>query len=62
MTTPAIARAVMTDKGFPIDEGPLSSAVIDMALTVLRRLSKRETVTKSGTSRNAQWALAPSLL
>jgi hypothetical protein len=46
MTTPAIARAVMTDKGFPIDEGPLSSAVIDMALTVLRRLSKRETVTK----------------
>jgi hypothetical protein len=41
---------------------PLSEAMIDMILTVLRRLSKRETVTTSGTSRNAQWALVPSLL
>ncbi len=62
MTTAAITCAIVADKGFPVGEGALSEAVSDMALTVLRRLSKRETVTKSGTSRNAQWVLAPSLL
>ena len=62
MTTAAITTAIVTDKGFPIGEGALSEAVTDMVLTVLRRLSKRETVAKSGVSRNAQWALAPSLL
>jgi hypothetical protein len=62
MTTAAIASAIVADKGFPIGEGALSEAVTDMVLTVLRRLCKRETVVKSGTSRNAQWALAPSLL
>lgn len=62
MTTAAITSAIMADKGFPIGEGALSEAVNDMALTVLRRLCKRETVAKTGTSRNAQWALAPSLL
>ena len=62
MTTVAITCAIVADKGFPVGEGALSEAVSDMALTVLRRLSKRETVTKSGTSRNAQWVLAPSLL
>ena len=62
MTTAAITSAIMADKGFPIGEGALSEAVNDMTLTVLRRLSKRETVGKTGTSRNAQWALAPSLL
>jgi len=62
MTTAAITTAVLADKGFPIGEGALSEAVTDMVLTVLRRLTKRETVAKSGTSRNAQWALAPSLL
>jgi hypothetical protein len=62
MTTAAITSAALADKGFPIGEGAVSEAVTDMVLTVLRRLSKREEVTKSGTSRNAQWALAPSLL
>lgn len=62
ISTAALARAVMTDKGFPHDEGALLAAITDMALTVLRRLCKRSTVTKSGTNRNAQWALAPSLL
>ena len=62
MTTAAITSAVLADKGFPVGEGALSEAVTDMVLTVLRRLCKRETVAKSGTSRNAQWALAPSLL
>lgn len=62
MTTAAIARAVMTEKGFPIDEGALFDAVIGMALTVLRRLCKRNTITKSGTSRDAQWVFMPPLL
>jgi len=62
MTTAAITRAIMADKGFPIDEGALSAAITEMAITILRRLSKRGTVTKSGTSRNAQWVLAPPLL
>ena len=62
MTTAAITSAVLADKGFPIGEAALSDAVTDMVLTVLRRLCKREEVGKSGTSRNAQWALAPSLL
>jgi hypothetical protein len=62
LPTAAIVRGIMTDKGFQIDEGALSAAITDMAITVLRRLSKRGAVAKSGTSRNAQWALAPSLL
>jgi hypothetical protein len=62
LTTAAIARSIMTDKDFPIDEGALLAAMTDMAITVLRRLSKRGTVTKSGTSRNAQWTLATPLL
>ncbi len=62
MTTAAITSAIVMDKGFPVGEGALSEAVTDMTLTVLRRLCKQETVAKSGASRNAQWALARSLL
>jgi len=62
MTTAAITSAIVAEKGFPIGEGALSEAVTDMVLTVLRRLSKRETVAKSGATRNAQWALTPGLL
>ena len=62
LTTAAITRAIMADKGFPVDEGALSAAVTDMALTVLRRLCKRGTLVKTGTSRNAQWALELPLL
>jgi hypothetical protein len=62
MTTGAITSAIVAEKGFPIGEGALSEAVTDMVLTVLRWLSKRETVTKLGTSRDAQWTLAPSFL
>lgn len=61
LATAAIASAIMTDKGFPPDEGALSAAVTEMAITVLRRLAKRGTVARSGT-RNAQWALVPPLL
>ena len=62
MTTAAIMSAIVADKGFPIGEGALSEAVTDMVLTVLRRLSKRQEVAKSGISRNAQWALMPAFL
>jgi hypothetical protein len=62
MTTAAITAAIVVDKGFPVGEGALSEAVTDMALTVLRRLCKQEAVIKAGTSRNAQWAVVPSLL
>jgi hypothetical protein len=62
MTTAAITSVIVADKGFPVGEGGLSEAVTDMVLTVLRRLSKGETVAKSGTSRNAQWALTPSFI
>jgi hypothetical protein len=62
MTTGAITTTIVADKGFPVGEGALSEAVTDMALTVLRRLCKQEAVIKSGTSRNAQWAVVPSLL
>jgi hypothetical protein len=52
MTTADIARGIMADKGFPIDEGVLSAAVTDMVLAVLRRLCKREWGTRGrwGTS------------
>ena len=36
------------------------AVVIEMVVTVLRRLCKRGSVVKSGTSRDAQWALAPA--
>jgi len=62
LATADIVCSIMTGKGFPLDEGALSSAVTDMALTVLRRLCKRGTVTKSGISRNVQWVLAASFL
>jgi hypothetical protein len=39
-----------------------SSILALAALAVMRGLAKRGSVVKSGTSRNAQWALAPSLL
>lgn len=61
LATAAIAAAIMADKGFPVDEGPLSASVADMAITVLRRLAKRGAVVRSGT-RNAQWALVPALI
>jgi len=62
LTTAAVVKAVMAGKGFPADGDALTTAITDMALTVLPRLCKRGTVTKIGTSRNAQWALAPPLL
>jgi hypothetical protein len=55
ITAGAISAAAVAEKGLPVDP----STVTEMVLTVLRRLAKRGTVTKHGTSRNAQWALQP---
>jgi hypothetical protein len=56
-----IAGAVMQAKGMPADDAAFREIVAERALTVLRRLAKRGAAVKSGTSRNAQWALAPIL-
>jgi hypothetical protein len=62
LTSAEIAATVMQAKGMPSSDAPLKEIVADRALTVLRRLAKRGAAVKSGISRNAQWALAPSLL
>jgi len=54
ITAGVVATAAIAEKGLPVDAG----AINEMVLTVLRRFSKRGTVIKHGTSRNAQWALA----
>jgi type I site-specific restriction-modification system R (restriction) subunit len=56
-----IAAVVMQAKGMPSADAAFKEIVAERALIVLRRLVKRGAVTKSGTSRNAQWALALSL-
>src|SRR6202047_5012665 len=58
LTSAAIAAAVMQPKGMPSGDTAFKEIVAARALTVLRRLAKRGTVAKSGTGRNAQWAIA----
>jgi hypothetical protein len=60
LTSAEIAAAVMQAKEMPVDDAAFKEIVADRTLTVLRRLVKRREIVKSGTSRNAQWALAPS--
>ena len=62
MTTTQIAVIIMLAKGYPADDEALKTIVSEMVIAVLRRLCKDGSVVKSGTSRNAQWSLAPSLL
>jgi hypothetical protein len=62
LTSAEIAAAVMQAKGMPADDAAFKEIVAARALTVLRRLTKRGAVAKSGASRNAQWALAPLVL
>ncbi len=57
LRTAEIAAAVMQAKGMPADEAQLKEIVAARALTVLRRLAKRGTVIKHGTSRDAKWML-----
>jgi hypothetical protein len=56
LTSAEIAAAVMQAKGMPSDAA-FKQIVAARALTVLRRLAKRGSVIKSGTTRNVQWAL-----
>jgi hypothetical protein len=60
LTSAEIAAAVMQAKEMPSGDVVFKEIVTARALTVLRRLAKRGAVMKSGTSRNAHWALAPS--
>jgi hypothetical protein len=59
LTSAEIAAAVMEAKGMPPEDSALKEIVAARALTVLRRLAKSGAAVKSGTSRDAQWALAP---
>jgi hypothetical protein len=43
----------------PPDDAAFKDIVAVRALTVLRRLRKRGTVVKHGTSRDAKWTLVP---
>ena len=62
LTSAEIAAAVMLARGMPPGDAAFKEIVAGRALTVLRRLAKRGAVVKSGTSRNANWAVAPELL
>src|SRR5580704_6366894 len=57
LTSAEITAAVMQAKGMSPDDAAFNEIVAVRALTVLRRLAMRGAVLKSGTSRNAQWAL-----
>jgi hypothetical protein len=54
-----IAAAVMQAKGMPAGDATFKEIVAGRVLTVLRRLTKRGTAVKHGTSRNAKWTRAP---
>jgi hypothetical protein len=58
LTAVEIAAVVMQAKGMPAGDAAFKEIVATRALTVLRRLLKRGAVAKSGTSRNARWAVA----
>jgi len=60
LTSAEIAAAVMQAKEMPPGDAAFKGIVADRVLTVLRRLAKRGTVVKHGTSRDAQWALGES--
>jgi hypothetical protein len=60
LTSAEIAATVMQAKGMLPGDAAFKEIMAERVPTVLRRLAKRGTAVKSGTSRNAQWALAPS--
>jgi hypothetical protein len=62
LTSAEIATAVMQAKGMPAADAAFKEIVAERALDVLRRLVKRGSAIRHGTSRNAQWALSPVLL
>jgi hypothetical protein len=52
-----IAKAAMADKSMSADDTVQLAAGTEMVLLSLGRLRRRGTVTKTGTSRDAKWAL-----
>jgi hypothetical protein len=62
LTSAEIAAAVMQVKGIAADDAAFKEIVAGRELTVLRRLAKRGAVVKSGTSRDAKWALNARIL
>ena len=61
ITAGEIAKAMILDKALPAD-AQLTAVVTEIVLASLYRLHRRGKVTKSGVSRNGQWALVPALL
>jgi hypothetical protein len=57
LTSAEIAAAIMQTKGMCADDAAFKEIVVARALSVLRRLAKRGTVVKHGTSCDARWAL-----
>jgi hypothetical protein len=57
LTSAEIAAVVMQAKEMPPGDAAFKEIVAARVLTVLRRLAKRGAVAKSGTSRDAKWAL-----
>ncbi len=62
MTGTQIATIAMLAKGMSAEDDALRAVIIERTLAVLGNLRKSGTVIKTGTTRDAQWALAPSLL
>ena len=62
LTAAEIAAAVMLTKEMPAGDAAFKEIVADRALTVLRALVKRGEAAKSGTSRDAKWALSACIL
>jgi hypothetical protein len=57
-----IATAVMRAKGAAVDDAAFKAIITERVLGVLRGLAKRGDVVRTGTSRNVQWVVTPSLL
>ena len=52
--------AVMQAEEMPLGDAAFKEIVTKLALTVLRRLTKRGAAVKSGSSQDARWTGAPS--
>jgi hypothetical protein len=58
LATAEIATAIMADKGPLANDPALVAAIAERVQGLLRNLSKRGAVIKTGTSWDAKWALA----
>jgi hypothetical protein len=62
ITASEITAEVMRAKGAAQDDKAFKALVSERVLSILGKLAKRGEIIKTGTSRNAKWALAPSFL